>query len=489
MVKPAVFGLVALLPLVSSSPGVHKLKLNKTSHGHSSPQPLEAYVLNKYSDALAPPQVPLMGTDGASCRVNVAADGPGHTVPLTNFNAQYFTEIQLGTPPQSFKVKLLHHITSRPILTDKYYQVILDTASSNLCIPSIKCTSISCFLHSRYDSSKSTTYRANGTEYGKGPMEGFVSQDLLTIGDLAVPKQDFAEVTKEPFESSKFDGILGLGYDTISVNGIVPPFYNMINAGLLDEPVFSFRVGSSEEDGGEVTLGGIDHEGYVGKIFYVPVRRKASWEVELEKVSFGGDELELKNTGAVIDTGTSLIVFPSDIADMLNAQIGATRSWNGQYTVDCTTVPSLPRLSFYLGGKPYSLEGSDYILNIKGTCVSSFTGFDLTMPDGGAIWILGDVFLRKYFTVYDLAWVAAFTKESILRQRPAVVEAEREKMAATPDQDDDNTGVQSVSNLPLGARAPSPSAQTVPDPVLQELRHLREEMRLLAAAAAPPNYK
>lgn len=97
----------------------------------------------------------------------------------------------------------------------------------------------------------------------------------------------------------------GLGYDTISVNGIVPPFYNMINAGLVDKPVFSFRVGSSEEDGGEVTLGGIDHDGYVGEISYVPVRRKAFWEVELEKVSFGGDELELENTGAVIDTGAS----------------------------------------------------------------------------------------------------------------------------------------------------------------------------------------
>ena len=86
----------------------------------------------------------------------------------------------------------------------------------------------------------------------------------------------------------------------------------MINQGLIDKPVFSFRVGSSEDDGGEAVFGGIDDSAYTGKIRYVPVRRKAYWEVELEKVSFGNDVLELENTGAAIDTGSSLglISFP-----------------------------------------------------------------------------------------------------------------------------------------------------------------------------------
>jgi len=314
----------------------------------------------------------------------------GHTVPLTNFmNAQYYTEISLGQPPQIFKV-------------------ILDTGSSNLWVPSIKCTSIACFLHTKYDSSASSTHKANGTEfkiqYGSGSMEGFVSNDVLTIGDLQIKKQDFAEATKEPglaFAFGKFDGILGLGYNTISVNHITPPFYSMIDQGLIDDPIFSFRIGSSEEDGGEAIFGGIDHSAYSGDIHYVPVRRKAYWEVELQKVYFGEDELELEQTGAAIDTGTSLIVVPTDIAEMLNAQIGAKKSWNGQYQVDCAKVPSLPELSFYFGGKAHPLKGTDYILEIQGTCISAFTGMDLNLP-GGSLWIIGDVFLRKYYTVYDL---------------------------------------------------------------------------------------
>ena len=81
-------------------------------------------------------------------------------------------------------------------------RLIWGASSSNLWVPSVKCTSIACFLHAKYDSSQSSTYKANGSEfsiqYGSGSMEGFVSQDTLTIGDLVVEHVDFAEATKEP---------------------------------------------------------------------------------------------------------------------------------------------------------------------------------------------------------------------------------------------------------------------------------------------------
>jgi saccharopepsin len=74
---------------------------------------------------------------------------------------------------------------------------------------------------------------------------------------------------------------------------------------------------------------------------------------------------------------------------MLNSQIGAKKSWNGQYQVDCEKVPSLPDFSFYFDGKKYPLKGSDYILEVQGTCISSFTGLDIVMPGGDALWIVG----------------------------------------------------------------------------------------------------
>ncbi|GAA6037406.1 hypothetical protein JCM8097_008553 [Rhodosporidiobolus ruineniae] len=317
----------------------------------------------------------------------IEANG-GHGVPLSNFlNAQYFSEITLGTPPQSFKV-------------------VLDTGSANLWVPSTRCSSIACFLHSKYDAKASSTYKANGTEfkiqYGSGSLEGVISNDVLTIGDLTVKGQDFAESTNEPglaFAFGKFDGILGLAYDTISVQHVVPPFYKMLEQNLLDEPVFAFWLGSDPE-AGEATFGGLDESHYEGKIDYVPLRRKGYWEVELEKVKFGDEVLELDNTGAAIDTGTSLIALPTDIAELINRDIGAKKGWNGQYTVECSTVDSLPPLTFYFGGKPYQLDAKDYILEVQGTCMSSFQGLDIPEPVG-PVWIIGDVFLRKFYTVYD----------------------------------------------------------------------------------------
>lgn len=75
---------------------------------------------------------------------------------------------------------------------------------------------------------------------------------------------------------------------------------------------------------------------------------------------------------------------------MFHTRIGASKSWNGQYTVDCAKVPDLPVLSLYFGGKAYPLNGSDYIPEVQGTCVSSFVGMDINLP-GGSLWIVGEL--------------------------------------------------------------------------------------------------
>lgn len=202
--------------------------------------------------------------------------------------------------------------------------------SSNLWVPSKTCNSAACKLHSRYDSLASTTYKANGSSfeihYGSGAIHGTVSTDDLTIGTLKIKAQNFAETrltlafgkSVDRFQKRsaafnlpvlRFDGVLGLGYDTLSVNRITPPFYSMINQGLIDEPVFSFRIGSSEDDGGEAVFGGIDHAAYIGKLAYVPVRHGRSWEVELEMISWGDDVFELDASVAAIDTGTHISPF------------------------------------------------------------------------------------------------------------------------------------------------------------------------------------
>ncbi|ORY13304.1 aspartyl proteinase [Clohesyomyces aquaticus] len=318
------------------------------------------------------------------------ADGT-HPVPITNFlNAQYFSEISLGTPPQSFKV-------------------ILDTGSSNLWVPSSECNSIACYLHTKYDHSSSSTYTKNGSSfeirYGSGELSGYVSQDTFQIGDLKIKDQLFAEATSEPglaFAFGRFDGIMGLGFDTISVNKIPSPFTNMVDQGLLDEPLFAFYLGDTNDgEDSEATFGGVDEKHYSGKITKLPLRRKAYWEVDLDSITFGKDTAEMEDTGVILDTGTSLIALPSTIAELLNKEIGAKKSYNGQYTVECDKRDNLPDLTFTLTGHNFTIGPYDYILEVQGSCISAFFGMDLPEPVG-PLAILGDAFLRRWYSVYDM---------------------------------------------------------------------------------------
>ncbi|PWY84534.1 aspartic protease [Aspergillus sclerotioniger CBS 115572] len=381
--------LTASVLLGYASAEVHKLKLNKV--------PLEEQLLTHNMDA----HVRALGQKYMGIRPSIHQelveqnpinDMSRHDVLVDNFmNAQYFSEIELGTPPQTFKV-------------------VLDTGSSNLWVPSSECGSIACYLHNKYDSSASSSYHKNGSEfaikYGSGSLSGFISQDTLKIGDLKIKGQDFAEATNEPglaFAFGRFDGILGLGYDTISVNKIVPPFYNMIDQELLDEPVFAFYLGdaNTEGDSSVATFGGIDKDHYTGELIKIPLRRKAYWEVDLDAIALGDDVAELEHTGVILDTGTSLIALPADLAEMINAQIGAKKGWTGQYTLDCAKRSSLPDVTFTLSGHNFSISAFDYTLETQGSCISAFMGMDFPEPVG-PLAILGDSFLRKWYSVYDL---------------------------------------------------------------------------------------
>jgi len=383
--------LAAAALLGSVNAGVHKMKLQKIPLSEQ----LDHVDINTHMRALGQKYMGVRphGHVDEMFKDTAIHTDKGHGVLVTNFlNAQYFSDIAIGTPPQEFKV-------------------VLDTGSSNLWVPSSECGSIACYLHSKYDSSDSSTYKKNGSSfeirYGSGSVAGFISQDIVQIGDLKIKSQDFGEATSEPglaFAFGKFDGILGLGYDSIAVNKVVPPFYNMIDQGMLDEPVFAFYLGDTangEGDESEAMFGGINKDHYTGKMTKIPLRRKAYWEVDLDAISFGDATAELDNTGVILDTGTSLIALPSTLAELLNKEIGAKKSFNGQYTVECEKRDSLPDLTFTLTGTNFTITPYDYILEVQGSCISSFMPMDFPEPVG-PLAILGDAFLRKWYSVYDL---------------------------------------------------------------------------------------
>lgn len=445
----------------------------------------------------------------------------GDEVPLVNYlDAQYYGDIQLGTPPQTFSV-------------------IFDTGSSNLWVPSSKCSwfNLACRLHHRYSAGRSSTYKVNGTkfaiQYGTGSLSGFFSEDVLTWGGIPVPHQTFGEAVSQPgltFVTAKFDGILGMGFPNIAVGGALPPFNNMMQQDLVEEPVFSFWLNRDPTgaQGGELVLGGVDPKHYTGDHTWVPVTREGYWQFKMDSMSLPGSQgLCAGGCAAIADTGTSLLAGPSkdvdqindalggestlaavcrqlvneyvpEIVDMLRhmapdrvcAQIGlcpvrttpssavtatrkllstphptstnrkrtfdtllppylsaaiggnatspndigcelcqmavqyaetalasnetlqeiidavsaecATLQLPGPKIVDCDDIPNMPVVTFVIAGKKFPLKPEQYILKIsqggESQCISGFMGIDVPV---GPLWILGDIFIGAYHTVFD----------------------------------------------------------------------------------------
>ncbi|CAN0914458.1 Aspartic proteinase A1 [Linum grandiflorum] len=425
-------------------------------------------------------------------------------VNLNNYlDAQYYGEIGIGSPPQTFKV-------------------VFDTGSSNLWVPSVKCRlSLACFIHSRFKSSRSSTYSKNGTtakiSYGSGSVSGFFSQDSVTVGDIVVENQDFIEATKEPsaaFLAAKFDGILGLGFQEISVENAIPLWYNMVDQDLVKEPVFSFWLNRNAEgeEGGEIVFGGVDSDHYKGKHTYVPLTQKGYWQFDIGDVWIGNQSTGHCGAGsckAIADSGTSMLAGPTTVIAEINQAIGATGIvsqecksvvslygrtilellladvlpheicsqigicivngnhsvsmeiksvvdqtktatssdgldnalctvcemavvWienrlklnetaeqilkyidelceripgrDGQSAVECSSLDLLPVISFTIGGKDFELAPEEYILKvgngITAQCISGFSAIDVP-PPRGPLWVLGDVFMGRYHTVFD----------------------------------------------------------------------------------------
>jgi cathepsin D len=320
-------------------------------------------------------------------------------------NAQYYGDITIGSPAQNFKV-------------------LFDTGSSNLWVPCKTCpfSDIACMLHNKYDCSKSSTCLSTGEDfeiqYGSGSMTGKVDMDVVCFGNSKSQSQyctdktqGFACATSEPgtaFVAAKFDGILGMGWDTISVDKLTQPMDQIFSdTSKCEQPVFSFWLNRNLDNnkvGGEMTLCGLDDSHYKGDIAWENLTSTDYWRINLGSVSIGSQSIASGPVSAIVDTGTSLMTGPTEAIAQIQKLIGATQVVGSEYTVDCASISKLPDITFNIGGQDFTLKGSDYVLQISNLgqtiCLSGFMPLDVPAPNG-PLWILGDVFIGRFYSVFD----------------------------------------------------------------------------------------
>ncbi|KAL8178860.1 UNVERIFIED_CONTAM: hypothetical protein K2H54_057276 [Gekko kuhli] len=211
----------------------------------------------------------------------------------------------------------------------------------------------------------------------------------------------FALSTNEPgfiFVYSKFDGILGLAYPSYAVGGATPVFDNMMSEGLVQQDLFSVYL-SRETTGSVVIFGGIDESYFTGSINWNTVTEQGYWQIAMDSILVNGQEIAC-NGGcqAIVDTGTSLLAGPPASITKIQNAIGATPGNYDQYDINCNNLSNMPDVVFVINGIQYPLTPSAYTNQVmQGDCTSGFQN------TSGDLWILGDVFLREYYSIFDRA--------------------------------------------------------------------------------------
>merc|ERR1712000_698714 len=161
-------------------------------------------------------------------------------------------------------------------------------------------------------------------------------------------------------------------------------WYNMMTQGLVDQPLFTFWLSQTAgaNPGGEITFGGINSARYTGSINYVPLTAETYWEFAMDDFVVNGTSEGWCTSGckAIADTGTSVITGPASQMDQLNKDLGAFVLLGEGIFPNCDILTTGP--------------------NGETECISGFMGLDIP-PPAGPLYILGDVFISKYMTVFD----------------------------------------------------------------------------------------
>jgi len=319
------------------------------------------------------------------------------------------------------------------------FSILFDTGSGHVVLPSRDCSSDVCKKHRSYQRQLSASARDVGDasdgsstdeqvelEYGTGKVSGDFINDVMCLSNSSNKeiREDCPRVrvvlasslTADPFSYFSFDGVIGLGLESLAKHSDSSFFGQLLGTGHLPEPCFSVFLSKSDEPWrSEIAFGGHNDQYAASSFDWAPVEapEQGYWQVAVRSVLIGGESLKLCADGgcrAVLDTGTSMLGVPGEALSDLHRSLARV----AEPTADCRHIPG-PQIIFDLGGFKLRLDAEDYSRpapmavrsksgNISTVCRASLLPVPSNAVDGEGgdfVFVFGEPFLQKHYTKYD----------------------------------------------------------------------------------------
>jgi len=330
--------------------------------------------------------------------------------------------------------------------------VVFDTGSTNIWVSSDLCERGPCAKEGRmrYNHTRSLTfaYPKNPAqltvEFGTGKLVGPTGVDDFHIGPFSVFQQTFGMIQNQNgsvFEDVPFEGILGLAFPAMSANRAKPFFDTVIDQRALQKNEFAFYFSRDTPSANAIFWGGVEPGFYKGQIEYFAVTDPYYWAVDLHAFKVGDEcllgpnckfspETGFRRPGilssllqlgegsdaeaqqkvrrrsplGIVDTGTTYFTAEGYLFEEIMDRLPPTR---------CTDITdeTHPEITYTLRNVAgqlkhfrftkdmYMTESSD---GVDAECSPAFMRIDIPEKHGPAM-VLGEVFLRHYFAVFDRA--------------------------------------------------------------------------------------
>ena len=282
--------------------------------------------------------------------------------------------------------------------------MLIDTGSANTWVMGTECTSASCQIHNLFGPPDSTSLNVTkdpwSLTYGTGSVSGFVASDSVAFANYSVELGfGIATTASADFNSYPMDGILGLGRASSDILGTPTLMEVLDKKNELASNVIGIHLQRSSDGAkdGQITFGAVDTTKFKGDISYTKaLANNGNWEIPVGDSSVNGISTNLVAKTAIIDTGTSYVLMPPTDAQALHALIPGSVASGEYYNIPCTATANV---QFTFSGVAYSVSPKDYVGKPTGNlCTSNIIGHQAFGPNE---WILGDVFLKNVYSVFD----------------------------------------------------------------------------------------